>query len=315
MLTKSTEFQNLSVGKVLFLILMQVFIFLGLNKDVVRGLLTSPTTLMAPGAISMTIYLYKKTHNKTGLKYLGKTTKDPFDYQGSGKDWKPHLKEHGYDVTTEILKECHSNEELSYWGRYYSALWNVVESNEWANRIPESGGGVGNGGGDRASEIATKMNKQRVENGTHPWLNREQQRIRAARRVEAKACSFAGDSGSKLSKRVQLTRVENRTHHLLGGEIQRKTNAKRVEDGTHHFLGGAIQRKMVEDGTHPFLSGEISKRTQRSRIENGTHHFLQPITETHPTQARWKCDHCGIEGKGKANYSRWHGSKCKTKPN
>jgi hypothetical protein len=91
----------------------------------------------------MTIYLYKKTHNKTGLHYLGKTTKDPFKYKGSGKDWIPHISEHGYDVTTEILKECQSNKELAHWGRYYSALWNVKESPEWANRIPETGGGGG----------------------------------------------------------------------------------------------------------------------------------------------------------------------------
>jgi transposase len=52
----------------------------------------------------MLIYLYVKTHNKTGLKYLGKTTKlDPHKYSGSGKRWLRHLKKHGFDYTTEIL--------------------------------------------------------------------------------------------------------------------------------------------------------------------------------------------------------------------
>lgn len=90
----------------------------------------------------MTIYLYVKTHNKTRLKYLGKTKKDPYTYLGSGVDWKSHLKEHGAEHTTEILKECNTNSELSYWGRYYSKLWNVAKSAEWANRIPETGGGA-----------------------------------------------------------------------------------------------------------------------------------------------------------------------------
>ena len=54
----------------------------------------------------MCIYLYVKTHRKTGLKYLGKTTKkDPHAYHGSGADWKIHLKEHGYDYDTEIIRE------------------------------------------------------------------------------------------------------------------------------------------------------------------------------------------------------------------
>lgn len=89
----------------------------------------------------MIIYLYVKTHSKTGLKYLGKTTKDPNTYTGSGIDWKAHLKEHGTDHTTEVICECTSKEELSEQGRYYSRLWNVVESTDWANRIPETGGG------------------------------------------------------------------------------------------------------------------------------------------------------------------------------
>ena len=34
-------------------------------------------------------YLYVKQHNKTGLKYFGKTTKkDPLKYKGSGLYWK-----------------------------------------------------------------------------------------------------------------------------------------------------------------------------------------------------------------------------------
>ena len=90
------------------------------------------------------IYLYKKTHNKTGLKYLGKTiSKDPFTYPGSGVYWSNHLKVHGYDVTTEIIKECKTEEELIQWGIHYSRLWNVVESKEWANLTEEAGpGGV-----------------------------------------------------------------------------------------------------------------------------------------------------------------------------
>jgi len=48
-------------------------------------------------------YLYVKTHNGTGLKYFGKTVKDPHKYFGSGKYWVRHLEKYGRDVTTEIL--------------------------------------------------------------------------------------------------------------------------------------------------------------------------------------------------------------------
>jgi hypothetical protein len=92
--------------------------------------------------VSMNTYLYVKTHSKTGYKYLGKTkSKDPHLYAGSGVDWKAHLEAHGEKYSTKIIKICKSNKEVNYWGRYYSKLWNVVEDNNWANRIPETGGG------------------------------------------------------------------------------------------------------------------------------------------------------------------------------
>jgi len=89
----------------------------------------------------MPIYLYKKTHRKTGLKYLGKTSQDPYQYLGSGIIWTRHLKKYGNDVSTEILQECSNNEEVKFWGIYYSKLWNVVESKEWANLKFETGDG------------------------------------------------------------------------------------------------------------------------------------------------------------------------------
>ena len=97
----------------------------------------------------MTIYtLYVKIHRKTGLKYLGQTSQDPFKYPGSGTDWKIHLKEFGNDIHTEILLQTTDKSERNQWGRYYSAIWHVVTAADdfgnkiWANRIPETGGGV-----------------------------------------------------------------------------------------------------------------------------------------------------------------------------
>lgn len=88
------------------------------------------------------IYLYKKTHKITGLQYLGKTiARDPYAYPGSGVYWTRHLEIHGNDVETEILRECSSEEELKEWGVYYSKLWNVVESDQWANLTEEAGPG------------------------------------------------------------------------------------------------------------------------------------------------------------------------------
>lgn len=87
-------------------------------------------------------YLMVKTHNTTGLKYLCQTKKtDPHKYLGSGKYWRLHLKAHGSDIRTEILKECTTKTELRNWGIHYSNLWNVTNSDEWANLKDELGDG------------------------------------------------------------------------------------------------------------------------------------------------------------------------------
>lgn len=103
-------------------------------------------------------YLYLKTHNITGLKYLGQTKMDPYNYKGSGKYWTRHLKKHGYDVTTEILFQSEFKQEIKEQGLYYSNLWNIVESKEWANLTTEKGdGGAINTGIKWPKEVIEKI--------------------------------------------------------------------------------------------------------------------------------------------------------------
>ena len=85
-------------------------------------------------------YLYVKTHNKTGLKYFGKTTKvDPFKYKGSGTRWLRHLKAHGNDVSTEIVGVFDDETWCSLYAIEFSVANNIVESAEWANLTVETG--------------------------------------------------------------------------------------------------------------------------------------------------------------------------------
>lgn len=122
----------------------------------------------------MTIYLYKKTHIKTGLQYLGKTTKDPFTYCGSGTHWLRHLGKHGNHLHTEIIKECATKEEMRYWGSYYSDLWNIVESDKWANLRPETGDG-----GDTSDTVNFQKWLPRMveENKLRRWWNNGEKQV------------------------------------------------------------------------------------------------------------------------------------------
>jgi hypothetical protein len=125
----------------------------------------------------MTIYyLYKKTHKTTNLKYLGFTRKNPYKYKGSGTHWMSHLRKHGYDVDTEILHETDDRGQIQQLGEYYSNLWNVVHSSDWANLKPESGEGGGvpgmNKGRARPQQHkdAMKAGWERIkQEGYQPW--------------------------------------------------------------------------------------------------------------------------------------------------
>jgi hypothetical protein len=87
------------------------------------------------------IYLYLKTHRKTGFKYLGKTVNDPFKYKGSGTHWLRHLNKHGYEVDTEILFTSDDKQEFKKVALKYSYDLDIVNSKNFANIRPESGDG------------------------------------------------------------------------------------------------------------------------------------------------------------------------------
>jgi hypothetical protein len=88
-------------------------------------------------------YLYIKT-SPFGLKYLGKTTKNPYIYNGSGKIWKRHLKKHNlshFDIKTEVIFETNDVHKLIKFGNELSIKYDIVKSNEWANLRIENGDG------------------------------------------------------------------------------------------------------------------------------------------------------------------------------
>lgn len=166
----------------------------------------------------MTIYLYVKTHNKTGLKYLGKTTaRDPHKYQGSGVHWTRHINKHGYDVDTEVIKICHSKEELKEWGSYYSKLWNVVESRDWANLKEEKGDG---GDTSMCENFRTSMIEVAKQKKKARWWNNSEIQVH---------CEFPP------SKDFVLGRLEfNNIGAKIGADINR--NKFWINNGTTEMM-------------------------------------------------------------------------------
>jgi hypothetical protein len=81
-----------------------------------------------------------KTHNVTGLKYLCITKREKYEeYLGSGTYWSNHLEKYGKSITTQILFQSDDYKVFVENCNYYSMLYDVVSSKEWANLVPETG--------------------------------------------------------------------------------------------------------------------------------------------------------------------------------
>lgn len=222
----------------------------------------------------MNIYLYKKTHNITGLKYLGKTkSKNPHKYTGSGTYWKNHLKVHGDNITTEIIKECYSVEELKEWGTYYSILWDIVESKEWANLTIEDGSG-GRDPGFHLSE-EHKKNLSNAKLGIpNPKLS--EQRLGEGNPMFGK-------------KRLDIT---GELHPNKRPEIAEKIRNSHI--GKKHSQESRDKRSKKFMGSNNPMFGKTGSESPRYGKTS------QPMT----------CDHCGIIC-AKHNFVKYHGPKCK----
>jgi len=110
-----------------------------------------------------------------------------------------------------------------------------------------------------------------------------------------------GDFGACIKIKRNITLSSDELSALAS-----KNNKKRVSEGTHNFIGGDVarntQRRLVKEGKHHWLTGEAQRISTNNRLQAGTHPFRE----------EWTCEHCGVKGKNKAMYNRWHNGKCKT---
>lgn len=161
---------------------------------------------------------------------------------------------------------------------------------------------------------------QRVENGTHPWLDGENQRMTQNKLVEQGIHPFQKrkDGTSHMSDRVK-----NGTHPMQDFKnIQalKERHSEAVKNGTHPFLGPNLNKKRVEAGTHHLLGGKIQRESNQRRLNNGTHHLLggeiqrqgnlKRLAEgNHPSQVICICPICERTIRGRGNLTQ-HLRRC-----
>ena len=191
------------------------------------------------------IYLYIKTHNITGLKYFGKTTKkDPYSYKGSGKYWKRHLKIYGDDISTEIVGVFSSEEECESFSIEFSIKNNIIESNHWANLINENGLQ-----GAPKGNIVSDLTKQKIShsltgkpNPKTKYVMKESKEERSERCKTIFKDTFWVNNGIE-SKRSKVLVDGWKIGRIQNGKIGDKTLGSR-NDGSN-----TKGRKIYNDGT------------------------------------------------------------------
>lgn len=201
------------------------------------------------------IYLYLKTHNVTGLKYLGKTVQNPFVYEGSGKYWLNHINKHGNDVNTEILFESSNIEEIKNVGLYFSNLWNVVESKQYANLIPE----YGTGGDTSMCFTEETLDKIRTS------LAKTRETMDLSRSVETKQKISETLKGHKVSEETKKKQSEkaklrgNNGNGFQSGHEPWNKGYNSIGDKIWVNNGKINKRLLVEDMPEGFVKGKLKK--------------------------------------------------------
>jgi hypothetical protein len=143
----------------------------------------------------MTVYLYAKQHRDTGLRYFGKTKNNPYTYKGSGTYWKRHLKTHGNNVETTWVHAYEDEETLIKEALFFSKVYNIVESDEWANLNPENG-------------LDGKFDNVGVANPMYGHKHTEE-----VKKAHSKRMTGRKQSAEQIAKRIAKTTGQVRPKH------------------------------------------------------------------------------------------------------
>jgi len=100
---------------------------------------------------------------------------------------------------------------------------------------------------NQLTELAKLHNKQRLEDGTHNFLDSGFQRRMVNRQIEAGKNALVG---GKLQREL----VASGKHHLLSGDIQRRSAKRRIDEGTNPCVAKATCPHCGKEGTKLILS-------------------------------------------------------------
>jgi len=147
-------------------------------------------------------YLYIKQHSITKKKYFGKTTRDPYKYNGSGKHWSRHINKHGKEhIVTLWVSDLYHDTSIVEVALKFSADNDIVKSKEWANQKPENG--LDGGSVKHTEETKLKMS---VAHEGKKHTEKTKAKMRKPRSDETKAKISATLTGKKRGPQSEETK-------------------------------------------------------------------------------------------------------------
>lgn len=187
------------------------------------------------------VTLYIAEHNTTGKKYFGKTIKYFTEedlqnhYHGSGIRWRHHLKKHGDDVTMSIYG-IYELKEVEGIAIKFSEENNIVESNEWANLIPENGkdGGGYNMLGKNHTKEAKRKNSE---------AHKGENNVRFGVKLSEETKNKIGLGNKGKIRTPEMIKHNSETH-----------KGKKHSEETKRKMSEAHKGKIVSDETRQKLS-------------------------------------------------------------
>jgi len=212
-----------------------------------------------------------KTHNVTGLKYLCYTQKtDHVAYKGSGKYWKKHLRDHGDDISTELIFEAEDYDVFVEFARRMSVELDVVKNSSWANLKLEEG--------DGGNTVSTKI-----------WIT-----------------DGIADKYIECTETIPEGWVRGRTNcKFRDSKFQSEMGRRGSESQTSEIRKKAAAKATAtkkERNSFPDILGE-NNPAKRNDVR-------QKIKQAALNRPMVQCPHCGKQGQSSPGMFRFHFDKC-----
>jgi hypothetical protein len=174
---------------------------------------------------------------------LGKTSsKNPHKYKGSGTYWNLHIRKHGYDVETKILLATNSKYDIKITGLFFSKIFNVVESKEFANLKEESG----EGGWDA-------VNKMRKQKKLSPPTNTKESKEKRNKTILSKNPKFYKDistigniTNKKNFQNLEYREKYSKKHKIALPKNHQKGSTNSQYGKKYKFINDGKANKKVE---------------------------------------------------------------------